>query len=209
MLLYISSFIPLLLLGIILFLSKELTLIFLLEPVCWWLILSNLVHLKISSSPSFLKDIFTVYWILGWSYFSFSDWNVMSLSSGFHSFLWKFSCQPYCYFFEGPEYVFLLLASSKIFLFSSWVFSRFTVMNPRMIFFVFIFFSFPSAYWICGLMFFINLGKSSVIISSNITSALFISMFSRSRTPISVMLEFSLYVVCPCLVASFPVIILK
>lgn len=99
--------------------------VFLLGQVCWWWIFSSFMS-KVSLLPSFLKDIFTEYRILGLQHFTFSHYfKDVTLSSGLLCF-WQFVCciglmflPIYQYFFPLPVWKFFYKKSSFFFFFNS------------------------------------------------------------------------------------------
>lgn len=117
----------------------------------------------------------------------------MSLSSGFNSFLWKFNCQSYCFFFESNEHVFLPQAS-KIFLFPFGSFQQVYYDIPGNGF-LYIYLTLISQYLLS--LWFDVVYQFKQILSHHVFKyhpCLILSMFSPSRMPVTLTLEFSL---CP------------
>lgn len=138
--------------------QKSSQLLFILESLCFIFI---------------FEDNLAPFMIFGWQYFFFEHLKfVISLFSGCQRSHWGFSCYFYCASPVSDAPFFSLLVRYSFHL----IFSIFTMMCLFVNFFVFILFELHWAFWICNLLFFHKLEKSSDIISLNISVVSFSSL---------------------------------
>lgn len=137
--------------------------LFIVESVCWlwplWLFcLSGYVY---------FISIFEGVRILSWWRFSLAFSRYCSIVFLFLRFCWKISCKIIL-LFEYITFFFLWVLWNL-----SLVIFNYTILGLCVVFFIFIPLRVPGTYKICWFIFFTSFGKSSAIISINITSGSF------------------------------------
>lgn len=119
--------------------------------------LSYFLCLKTSILPSFLKDVFTGYCILGWLFFFQHFKDVIPFSSGLHNFKWeicrKSYSRPSVHHLVAPEILSLSL-----------VFSNFIMIRRGVCVLMFILLGVGWTSWICRFILFIKSEKFGVVI---------------------------------------------